>query len=847
MKKEAEENTQPPQGNIQSVPITSEMEKSYLDYAMSVIVARALPDARDGLKPVQRRIIYAMHEQGIHASSKYVKCAAVVGEVLKRYHPHGDMAVYDALVRMAQNFSLRYPLVDGQGNFGSVDGDSPAAMRYTECRLAKIADEVLLDIDKETVDFIPNYSGDFLEPILLPTVLPNLLLNGAAGIAVGMATSIPPHNLGEVVDALTYIMDHPESQVLEKVANGQKAGDWFLPPQFESTAAVEELTQFIQGPDFPTGGQIYNAQEILQSYATGRGGIIMRGKAEIEENKGGKFQIIVTELPYQVNKALLVAKIASLVREKKVEGISDLRDESDRHGMRVVVELKKDSRPQQILNLLYKHTELQKAFNANYVALINNEPKTMTLKMILEEFVRHRQKVVFRRSFYLLRQAKAREHILQGLKIALDHLDEVIETIKKSPDAEVAKVRLMQKFRLTEIQAVAILDMQLRRLAALERQKIEDELKAILNTIRGLEELLGSPIKILATVKTELIGLREKYADKRRTRVFKQGVGEWSEEELVQESKVIISVTEGGYIKRLPTDTYRTQSRGGSGVIGANLREEDQIRQLMTCSTHDDIYFFTNKGKVYRVKAWDVPEASRTAKGTAIVNLLNVEAGEQVVNTLSLCQSSGAKYLFMTTRLGTVKKTPLEEFENIRRTGILAIKIDSGDDLTWVAPTTGSDRIILTTAGGKSILFEEKDIRPMGRAAAGVRGIRIAKNDQVVGMDITQKNSTASLLVLARKGLGKKTPLKNYRLQGRGGSGIFTAKVTAKTGPLVAAKVVDEKTGDILLTSTQGQIIRLPAKDIPSHGRATQGVRLMRLHEGDTVAAMTVFTLSPSD
>jgi len=827
--------------NISPTAITAEMEKSYLDYAMSVIVARALPDARDGLKPVQRRIIYAMHEQGIHASSRYVKCAAVVGEVLKRYHPHGDMAVYDALVRMAQDFSLRYPLVDGQGNFGSIDGDSPAAMRYTECRLSKIADEVLADIDKETVDFIPNYSGDYWEPVLLPAILPNLLLNGAAGIAVGMATNIPPHNLGEVVDALVHLIDHPEETVLQKATGGEEREGWLMPAQFEATPNIEELTEIIKGPDFPTGGQIYNHQEVVQSYATGKGAILMRGKAEIEETKGGKFQIIITELPYQVNKALLVAKVAQLVKDKKIEGVSDLRDESDRHGLRVVVELKKEARPQQILNLLYKHTELQKSFNANFVALVDNEPKTMTLKMILEEFVRHRQKVVFRRALYLLRKAKEREHILQGLKIALDHLDEVIETIKKSPDAEVAKGRLMKKFGLTDIQAVAILDMQLRRLAALERQKIEDELKEIIKTIAGLEDLLGSPVKILETVKQELTAIKERYGDPRRTKVYKQGVGEWSDEELIQEERVIVSLTKGGYIKRLPADTYRTQGRGGKGVTGGSLREEDEQSQLINCSTHDDIFFFTNQGRVYKLKAWDIPEASRTAKGTAVVNLINLEAGEQLSTVLSLDKDNGAQYLLMVTRQGTIKKTSLEDFANIRRSGILAIKISSEDELGWVKPTSGENEIILTTSRGKAIRFSEKKVRAMGRNAGGVRGINLRSGDYVVGMDIIDKNSTADWLTVTEMGLGKKTPLKDYRLQNRGGSGITTAKITKRTGPVVSARVVDDSTGDILLTSSQGQVIRLPAKDISTMGRSTQGVRLMRLDAGDTVAAITVF------
>ncbi len=846
-RKKASENESPVEQNIKSVSITNEMEKSYLDYAMSVIVARALPDARDGLKPVQRRIIYAMHEQGIQASSRYVKCAAVVGEVLKKYHPHGDLAVYDALVRMAQDFSLRYPLVDGQGNFGSIDGDSPAAMRYTECRLAKISEEVLTDIDKETVDFIPNYSGDHYEPVLLPTVLPVLLLNGASGIAVGMATNIPPHNLSEVVAALLHMIANPEKEVLEKASGGAEMDGWALPPEFESTTNIEELTTFIKGPDFPTGGKIFNHQDILQSYVTGKGGIVMRGVATIEEVKEDRFHIIITELPYQVNKALLVAKIAQLVKDKKIEGISDLRDESDRHGLRVVVEMKKDARPQQVLNLLFKHTELQKSFNTNFVALVDNEPRTMTLKMILEEFVRHRQRVIFRRALYLLKRAKEREHILQGLKIALDHLDEVIKTIRESADSDVARTNLMSKFGLTEIQATAILDMQLRRLAALERQKIEDELAEIIKTIASLEEVLASPVKILEKVKEGLLAVKEKYGDARRTKVYKQGVGEWSDEELIKEERVIISITKSGYIKRLPSTTYHTQGRGGKGVTGSNLKEEDELSQLLSCSTHDDLYFFTNRGKIYTLKAWDVPEASRTAKGTAIINLINLEAGETIATLLTLSKETGAKYLIMATKEGTVKKTPLSEFENIRRNGILAIKISSQDELEWVKPTTGENEVILTTASGKAIRFKESDTRPMGRGAGGVRGIRLGVGDSVVGMDLIEKDSKADLLVITEGGLGKKTKLSEYRLQNRGGSGIITAKITAKKGGLVAAKVVDNQSGDILLTSALGQVIRLPAKDISRHGRSTQGVTLMRLKAGDSVAAMTVFEIADEE
>ncbi|MCG2685995.1 DNA gyrase subunit A, partial [Candidatus Parcubacteria bacterium] len=778
------------------------MEKAYLDYAMSVIVARALPDVRDGLKPVQRRIIYAMRQQGLTPGARFAKCAAVVGETMKKFHPHGDLALYDALVRMAQNFSLRYPLIDGQGNFGSIDGDSAAAMRYTECRLTPIATELLQDIEKETVNFSLNYSGDLKEPEVFPAVIPNLLFNGATGIAVGMATNIPPHNLKEVLDALIFMIGHPaergnsHAERDHPAKRGDNHGGRGHPEisTFESAATVEDLVKIIRGPDFPTGGTIYNQEDITQVYATGRGRIVTRAKTEIEETARGRFQIIVSEIPYQVNKASLVAKIAQLVKNKKIEGISDLRDESDRRGLRVVIELKRDARPQKVLNRLFKHTELQKAFNANIVALVFGEPKTLTLKMILEEFIRHRQRIIVRRSEYLLRQAKAREHILQGLKIALDHLDEVIETIKKSPDADIAKQRLVKRFGLTEIQATAILDMQLRRLAALERQKIEDELKEILKTIQGLEALLASREKILTLVKEEFQKIGEKYGDPRRTKVNRGQVGEFREEELITEEDVIISITEGGYIKRLSLGAYRTQGRGGKGVSGTNLKETDQVAETLTASTHSDIFFFTNRGKVYKLKAWDLPEASRTAKGTAIINLIDIAQGERITSILTNPKGAASPFIVMATNQGTVKRTALAAFENIRRTGILAINLKSGDELSWVKATSGEEDIILTTAQGKSIRFSEKDARPMGRNAGGVRGIKLGKDDAVVGMDVIQalnsKNKSQEyLLVISEKGLGKKTRVEKYRHQNRGGSGIITLKVSARTGRLVAARV----------------------------------------------------------
>ncbi len=815
-------------------PITVEMEKSYLDYAMSVIVSRALPDARDGLKPVQRRIIYAMHQTGLDSGARFSKCAAVVGETMKRYHPHGDMAIYDALVRMAQDFTMRYQLVAGQGNFGSVDGDAPAAMRYTECRLAPIAREILNDIDKETVNFILNYSGTDSEPDVMPSSIPNLLLNGASGIAVGMATSIPPHNLTELVLATEYLIDKGKITPEKEVGGVIRA-------KFDSSATVEELNQFVQGPDFPTGGIIYDKTEILAAYATGRGSIVMRAKAKIEEIKSGKNAIIITELPYQVNKATLVARIADLVHEHKIEGISDLRDESDRQGQRVVVELKRDARPQQVLNLLFKHTEMQRSFHVNLVALVNNEPRTMTLKTALEEFVRHRQEIIVRRTIYLLKKSQEREHILLGLKIAIDHLDEVIKTIRASADAEEAKVNLIRKFKLSEIQALAILEMPLKRLAALERKKIEDELKEVMAAIKNYQTLLRSPLKVVAEIKKELLYLKEKYADERKTKVVKGKIGEFSDEDLIKEEDAILTLTESGYIKRLPYSTYRTQGRGGKGVIGATLKEGDAIERLWTTNTHDTLFVFTDKGKVYSLRTWDVPEASRQAKGTAIVNLIDITQAEKILTMVPINKSSEAQYLFMTTKLGTVKKTAVTEFTNIRRTGIIAIKIPSDDALSWVKTTTGKDEIVLSTANGKSIRFAEKDVRSMGRAAAGVRGIRLANNDYVLGMDIITggKDEGKMLLTASENGYGKRTKLNAFRKQSRGGSGILCMKVTKKTGNLVASRIIGKEVKDLLMTSVSGQVIRLPIDTVSTVGRSTQGVRLIRLEKGDHTAALT--------
>ena len=813
---------------ILSTPITEEMQRAYLDYAMSVIVSRALPDVRDGLKPVQRRIIYAMTEQGMTANARHQKCAAVIGEVLKKYHPHGDVSVYDALARMAQDFTLRYPLIDGQGNFGSVDGDPPAAMRYTECRLSKIAGELVCDIEKETVPFTANYSGDYYEPILLPTKIPNLLLNGASGIAVGMATNIAPHNLGEVVDGLLHLLETAESIEFNK---------------FSSKASIEDILNFIKCPDFPTGGIIYNQKDIIQTYATGRGRIMTRAKVEIEE-KDGKYVIAVTELPYQVNKSALIAKVAELVKEKKIDGINDLRDESDISGMRIAIGVRKDTKPQRILNLLYKHTELQKAFNSNMVSLINNEPKLMNLKTMLEEFLRHRQVVITKRTEFLLKKAQEREHILQGLKIALDHIEDVIKTIRQSKDAETAKTALMEKFKLTDIQAQAILDMQLRKLAALERKKIEDELKEIVQAIKNFKEILANQQKVMDIIKAELLEIKRKYAGKRKTKVVKGDIYEPEEEEFIKEEDVVLTLTQTGYIKRLSVETFKKQGRGGKGVRGSELRENDTVEKIIISDTHDKVLFFTNTGKVYSLRSWEIPEASKNAKGTAIVNLLNLGSKELVTAILPTPSTppipSALPTLLMVTRRGIAKRVRLSDFENIRSTGILAIKLSSEDSLGWVLQTTGKDEAMLTTAGGMSIRFKEEDVRIMGRAAAGVTGIRLKHGDEVVGCTVVGKKDSAEkmwLLVISEKGSGKKTLLSEYKVQNRGGRGILTYKTGNSVGKVVGAFMANEQSKDLLITSAGGKVIRLAVKEVPALKRHTQGVRLIRLSEKDKVVS----------
>lgn len=844
-------------GKLQKTNISEEVKKSYLNYAMSVIVARALPDVRDGLKPVHRRILYAMHELNLTHSAKYKKSATVVGEVMGKYHPHGDVPIYDALVRMAQGFAMRYPLIDGQGNFGSIDGDPPAAMRYTEARMAAIAAEMLIDIDKETVDYIPNFDANLQEPVFLPAKLPNLLLMGSEGIAVGMATKIPPHNLSEVIDAIIHMIGKTQiSQTTNgiKTTNGHVqtvtvSGDVSANPSsivinqnsplsLTSDVTIEELLQFIKGPDFPTGGIIYDASEIKNVYLTGRGKILMRGKTEIEDIGQGKSAIIITEIPYQVNKALLIAKIADLAKEKKIEGISDLRDESDRRGLRIYVELKRDAVPKKVLNNLFKHTSLQTTFPANVVALVDGTPQTLNLKMILEEYLKHRYLVIRRRSEFELRQARAREHVLEGLKIALDHLDAVIKTIRESRTQDEAKTNLMERFKLSEIQATAILDMQLRRLAALERQKIEDELAMIRETIAYLEDLLSHSEKILDVVKTELQKLKEKYADPRRTKVFKGKVDEFSEEDLIPNEPTVLTLTQTGYIKRQSMNSFTTQNRGGKGVIGMKTKEEDMIAHITSGSTHDNILFFSNKGKVYQLRAFEIDESSRTSKGSAIINLLNIEAGEKIQSFVMYPPDTKEGCIFLTTKKGTVKKTKLKEFANIRRSGMIAIKLDKNDELVWSKISTGENGILIITKQGKAIRFSEETVRPTGRDTIGVIGIKLAADDEVIGMDVIDKKDNPDVLTIMENGLGKKTEIKQFPKQNRGGQGVKVAKVTDRTGTVAVAHVMSPTVQEVIITSLKGQVVKLDLNQIPRLSRDTQGVILMRFSDSsDRVAS----------
>ena len=805
--------------NIQPRALVQEVQQSYLDYAMSVIVSRALPDVRDGLKPVHRRILYSMWESGLRPSAKFRKSATVVGEVLGKYHPHGDTAVYDSMVRLAQDFSLRYPLVWGQGNFGSMDGDSAAAYRYTEAKLKPIAEEMLFDIEKDTVDFIPNFDGVHKEPVVLPAKLPQLLLNGTMGIAVGMATNIPPHNLNELADAINHLIDNPE-------------------------ASIDELMQFVKGPDFPTGGIMYNTPGIKEAYSTGRGKIVTRAKADIIETKAGAFHIIITEITYATNKAALIMKIAELVKEGKILGIRDLRDESDKDGVRIVIELKKDAYAQKVLNKLYNATDLQKNFNVNMLALVGGiDPQILSLKSILEHYIAHRNIVVTRRTQFELSKAKDRAHILEGLKIALDHIDAVIETIRKSPTKEEAHGNLMKKFKLSEKQASAILEMRLQTLAGMERKKIEDELAEQLEIIKQLTELLSSKVKILAVVKDELIALKEKFGDERKTKVLRTGIEEFKQEDLIPNEEAILTISQDGYIKRMNPNVYKVQNRGGKGVIGATTREGDVIEKVTSVMTHDNLMFFTNTGKVFQTKAYEIPESSRTGKGQAVVNFLQLAQEEKITAMIPYNKNDGYKFFFMTTIHGVVKKSKIEDFDNVRRSGLIAITLDKGDTLNWVLPSTGTDEISISTAAGQAIRFKEADVRAMGRNAAGVRGIKLKGSDLVVGMDIVLKGQKGNqLLIITENGYGKRTDLAAYKIQNRGGSGIKTANITAKIGKLVGAHIinVDEIEGDLFITSLQGQIIRIPLKSISVLGRATQGVRIMKPSAGDKVAAAAI-------
>jgi len=807
------EREKPNKSKIEEREITEELRESYLDYAMSVIVARALPDVRDGLKPVQRRILWAMWDAGQTHSAKFKKSANVVGEVLGKYHPHGDAAVYDALARMAQDFSLRYPLIDGQGNWGSVDGDSPAAMRYTEARLSKIAEELLVDIEKETVDWQANYDNSRLEPKYLPAKLPNLLVNGTVGIAVGMATSIPPHHLGEVAEAARYLNNNPE-------------------------ATVKDLMRFIPGPDFPTGGVIYDRKSLEEAYTTGRGSVTMRAAATIEEGKRGH-QIVVTEIPYQVNKADLIESIARLAEEKRIEGIRDIRDESDREGLRIVIELKSDAPPQKILNQLYEYSELQKNFHFNMLALVGGlQPETLSLKDVLEQYLTHRKIVIRRRTEFDLKKAEERAHILMGLHKALGDIDRVIATIKKSKDRETAHANLVKIFKFTSTQADAILEMKLATLAALEREKIEEELKEKKKLIAELTLILKSPKKIAGIIDAELEELKKNFAGERKTKIIASGLKEFREEDLIPEEDVIITLSRGGYIKRLPPNSFRAQKRGGKGLLGFELKEEDAIEHLTSASTHDNILFFTDRGRVFQTKVYEIPPGSRTAKGKSIHNFLEIPPNEKI--SALVAYSSGElqeekNFLVMATAKGLVKRTALSDFGNVRRTGIIAIKLKADDTLRWVEISEGNDEIILVTAGAQAIRFKEKDLRPLGRSASGVAAIRLKKNDIVAGLGIIRgkEMKERELLVVSEKGFAKRTPLKEYKVQRRGGSGIKTGKVTEKTGALISATILEPESAELVAFSSKGQALRTEIKNIRVASRATQGVRIMNLKAGD--------------
>ena len=798
-------------GIVRPVDIVEQMRTAYLDYAMSVIVARALPDVRDGLKPVQRRILYGMWDMGIRHNTAFKKSARVVGDVLGKMHPHGDVAVYDALVRLAQEWNMRYLLIDGQGNFGSIDGDPAAAMRYTECRLSNIAEELLLDIEKNTVDFRPNFDGSYQEPSVLPGKLPNLLLNGAAGIAVGMATNIPPHNLGELCDAITFLIDNPE-------------------------ATVEQLLEIVPGPDFPTGGIILGNEGIANAYSTGKGHIIIRAKAHIEEAARGAYHIVVTELPYQVNKARLQERIADLVKEKKIDGIRDVRDESDRSGIRLVIILKQDAQPKKVLNQLFKFTSMQVTFGVNMLALVEgNQPRVLTLKKALQYYVDYRESVIRRRTQYELDRARARAHILEGLKIALDNLDAVIQTIRDSRTRDSARNNLQHNFKLSEPQANAILEMQLGRLAALERKKIEDEYREVIKLIAELEDILANERRVLYLIKQDLTYLKEKYGDARRTRIVADASGDISAEDLIADIQVLVTVTDRGYIKRLPADTYRMQHRGGKGVKGMTTREADGVEHMVACNTLDDLLFFTDRGKVYQLKAHEVPDASRTAKGLPLVNLISLEPGEQVTSILNVPNFDG-EYLVMATVRGKIKRTTLSEYASVRSNGLIAIGLEPGDELRWVRMSKGDEDILMTSCHGQTIRFHQSQVRPMGRPASGVQGMNVADEDRVISMDLAVPGK--DLLVVTAKGFGKRTALGEYPAKGRAGGGVITIRL--RTGDEIAAARVVAPTDSLALITRQGNVIKIAASSVSHLGRSTQGVTVMHLNPGDAVAAISV-------
>ena len=812
------ENVEDRDGKIIERDIEAEMKTAYIDYAMSVIVSRALPDVRDGMKPVHRRILYTMYEDGLTSDKPYRKSATTVGDVLGRYHPHGDSSVYDAMVRMAQPFSLRYPLVDGHGNFGSIDGDGAAAYRYTEARMSKIAELMLTDIEKNTVDFMPNFDDRLQEPTVLPAKIPTLLINGSSGIAVGMATNIPPHNLTEVINGIIKIID-------------------------DDNVTDEQLFQIIKGPDFPTGGVILGRDAIKQAYTTGKGKITVRAEAEIEELSNGRQKIIVTSLPYQVNKAKLIENIANLVREKKIEGISELRDESDReNAVRIHIGLKKDVNAKVVLNQLYKYTQMQDTFGIIMLALVNNEPKILTLRQCLDYYIDHRKNVILRRTKFELDKALARAHILEGLKIALDNIDEVINIIRNSYDD--AKERLMERFGLSDIQAQAILDMRLKTLSGLQREKIEEEYNELMKLIAHLREILGSETLVFQIIKEELLEVKEKYGDERLTKIV-AAEGELNEEDLIKEEQMVVALTHFGYIKRMPIDTYKSQKRGGKGIVGMSTREEDFVKEIFTTSTHDTVLFFSNKGKLYRLRGYEIPEAGRTAKGTAIVNLLSLDSGEKITAIIPISNFEEGKYLLMATRNGLIKKTPLKEYDSSRKTGLLAINLKDEDELIDVRMTDGEDNIVLVTSKGMSITFDEKDVRPVGRSAQGVLGIRLDEDDFVIGMEsVLANDKKATLLAITENGFGKRTELDEYRVQNRGGRGVITYKITPKTGNIVGIRIATEDE-DVMLITNSGTIIRLRVSEISILGRATQGVTLMRTNGDEKV--VSIETISPDE